>query len=316
MTPDSADLIRSANRAGLAVPAFNIAYLPMMQPVIQAVVDEDSFALIESARLEWYKFEAGGPAAIADEFSKWQRPEYVRLHLDHVPVIDEDNLSVDYLPIIRQAIELGFQSVMIDGSRLDLDGNIRATREVVEVAHEAGVPCEAELGAVLGHESGPPPPYEKLFETGRGFTDVEEARRFVEQTGCDWLSVAIGNVHGAVTGALKDEEKVAARLNIEHLQRLRDSTRIPLVLHGGSGVQRPYLLEAIRNGLTKINIGTEIRQAYEKELQRSGNKVPAQSACYDRTRWLLRDYLGLSGTREQVVSGAAGGVTGSCRSYQ
>ena len=80
MTLGTAELIRNANRDGLAVPAFNIPYLPMMRPVIQAVIDEDTFALIEIARLEWVKFEAEGPAAVAAEFAKWQRPEYVRLH--------------------------------------------------------------------------------------------------------------------------------------------------------------------------------------------------------------------------------------------
>jgi ketose-bisphosphate aldolase len=301
MTLGTAELIRNANRDGLAVPAFNIPYLPMMRPVIQAVIDEDTFALIEIARLEWVKFEAEGPAAVAAEFAKWQRPEYVRLHLDHVPVIDEDGLAVDYLPIIRDAIGLGYQSVMVDGSRLDLEGNIRATREVVELAHSAGIPCEAELGAILGHEAGPPPPYEDLFASGRGFTDAEEASRFVQETDCDWLSVAVGNVHGAVSGALKDQPKVAARLDIGHLQRLRDATEIPLVLHGGSRIQRSYLLEAIRTGLTKINIGTEIRQAYEREIRSAGDSSWAQEACYERTRWLLNDHLGLSGTRKRVL---------------
>ncbi len=308
MTLGTAELIRNANRAGLAVPAFNIPYLPMMRPVIQAVIDEDTFALIEIARLEWVKFAAEGPAAVAAEFAKWQRPEYVRLHLDHVPVVDEDDLAVDYLPIIREAIGLGYQSVMVDGSRLDLEGNIRATREVVELAHAAGIPCEAELGAVLGHEAGPPPPYEDLFASGRGFTNIEEASRFVQETDCDWLSVAVGNVHGAVSGALKDQPKVAARLDIGHLQRLRDATRIPLVLHGGSGVQRSYLLEAIRTGLTKINIGTEIRQAYEREMRSSGDPSRAQEACYERTRRLLHDHLGLSGTRERVLGRLDGGA--------
>lgn len=301
MTLGTAELIRNANRAGLAVPAFNIPYLPMMQPVIQAVIDEDAFALIEIARLEWVKFEAEGPAAVAAEFAKWQTPEYVRLHLDHVPVIDEDGLAVDYLPIIREAIGLGYHSVMVDGSRLHLEGNIRATREVVELAHAAGIPCEAELGAILGHEAGPPPPYEDLFASGRGFTDAEEASHFVQETDCDWLSVAAGNVHGAVTGALKDQPKVAARLDIGHLQRLRDATGIPLVLHGGSGVQRSYLLEAIRTGLTKINIGTEIRQAFEREMRSSNDLSRAQEACYERTRQLLNDHLGLAGTRQRVL---------------
>jgi fructose-bisphosphate aldolase class II len=297
----TADVISNAHKAGVAIPAFNMPYLPMVKPVIQAVVDQDSYALIAVARLEWIKFESRSPAAVMEEFTKWNEPDYVRLHLDHVPVIDEDNLKVDYLSIIREAIELGYQSVMVDGSRLDLEGNIEATRQVTEMAHKAGVPCEAELGAVLGHEAGPLPPYEELFESGRGFTDVKEAERFVRETGCDWLSVAIGNIHGAVSGVLKDEKKVEARLNLDHLEKLRQATGIPLVLHGGSGVKQEFLLAAIKKGITKVNIGTEIRQAYESALRESGSVATAQDTVYERTCWLIRDYFGLAGVRKLVA---------------
>ncbi len=294
------DIVNNARKAGVVVPAFNVPYLPMVEPVIRAVVDQDCFALIETARLEWIKFEAQGPAAVMEEFTKWNEPEYVRIHLDHVPVIDEDNQRVDFLSIIREVIELGYQSVMVDGSRLDLEENIEATRQAVEMAHRSGVPCEAELGAVLGHETGPLPPYEELFESGLGFTAVEEAARFVRETDCDWLSVAIGNVHGAVSGALKDKRKVEARLNLDHLERLREATGVPLVLHGGSGVKREHLLAAIEKGIAKVNIGTEIRQAYESALRESGSVVAAQDAVYDRTCWLILDYFGLAGSRELV----------------
>jgi ketose-bisphosphate aldolase len=295
------DIVNNARKAGLMIPAFNVPYLPMVEPVIRAVVDQDCFALVETARLEWIKFEAQSPAAVMAEFVKWNEPEYLRIHLDHVPVIDEDNLAVDYLSIIQEAIELGYHSVMVDGSRLGLEGNIEATRQVVELAHRAGVPCEAELGAVLGHETGPLPPYEELFESGLGFTDVKEAERFVQETDCDWLSVAIGNIHGAVSGVLRDKKKVEARLNLDHLDRLREATGIPLVLHGGSGVKREHLLAAIKKGIAKVNIGTEIRQAYESALRESSNVAAAQDAVYERTCWLMRDYFGLAETRGLVV---------------
>lgn len=298
---NTGDIINHALEAGLTVPAFNVPYLPMVEPVIRAVVDQDCFALIAVARLEWIKFQAQSLAAVIKEFTKWCEPDHVRIHLDHVPVIDEDNLEVDYLSIIREAIQLGYQSVMVDGSRLDLDANIAATRSVAEMAHEAGIPCEAELGAVLGHEAGPLPPYEELFDSGRGFTDVQEARRFVQETGCDWLSVAIGSVHGAISGALKDKKKVEAKLNMDHLEKLHQATGIPLVLHGGSGVKQEYLLGAVKKGIAKVNVGTEIRQTYESALRESGSLPTAQDAVYERTCWLLRDYFGLAGTRRSVV---------------
>jgi ketose-bisphosphate aldolase len=257
--------------------------------------------LIEVARLEWIKFAAESPAAVMEEFQKWQDPDHVRIHLDHVPVIDEDGQRVDYLSVIREAIDLGYQSVMVDGSRLDLEENIACTRQVAEMAHEAGIPCEAELGAVLGHESGPLPPYEELFESGMGFTDVDQAQRFVQETQCDWLSVAIGNIHGAVSGASKDKKKVEARLDLDHLEALRRATGVPLVLHGGSGVKREYVLAAIKRGIAKINIGTEIRQTYDSAMRETERVDAAQDAVYERTCWLIRDYFGVAGIRETVT---------------
>jgi ketose-bisphosphate aldolase len=297
----TAEIIHNASTAGIAIPAFNVPYLPMIEPVIGAVVDQGSFALVEVARLEWIKFGSQSPAAVMEEFSRWNEPDHVRLHLDHIPVIDEDGERVDYLAVIREAIELGYHSVMVDGSRLDLDGNIEATQRAVELAHIAGIACEAELGAVLGHEAGPSSDYEELFESGLGFTDVEDAERFVRETGCDWLSVAIGNVHGAVSGALKDKKKTEARLDLEHLESLRQATGIPLVLHGGSGVKREYLLAAIKKGIAKVNIGTEIRQAYESILRDGGCVLAAQEGVYQRTVWLIGEYFGMAGTREVVA---------------
>jgi fructose-bisphosphate aldolase class II len=295
------DIIARAAQAALVVPAFNVPYLPMVEPVIRAVVDADCRALVETARLEWIKFECRSPAAVMAEFRRWAAPDRVRIHLDHVPVIDEDGLIVDYLAILEEAIGLGYQSVMVDGSRLDLEANIDATRKAVELAHGAGVPCEAELGAVWGHEAGPLPDYDTLFETGLGFTDVDGAARFVRETGCDWLSVAVGNVHGAVSGALRDRQKVKARLDLDHLERLRQATGVPLVLHGGSGIKREYLLAAVRQGVAKVNVGTEIRQAYESALGASGSVAAGQEAVYERTGWLLRDYFGLAGTRQRLA---------------
>jgi ketose-bisphosphate aldolase len=240
-------------------------------------------------------------AAVCEEFRRYADPAYVRLHLDHIPVIDEDGLRVDPLPIIREAIRLGFDSVMVDGSRLELEENIRETRQAVELAHEAGIPCEGELGAVLGHEEGPLPPYEEIFRSGRGFTDPREAARFVDESGCDWLSVAFGNIHGRISQAVRHNEKTVARLDIGHLKAIREAAGIPLVLHGGSGIQQRYVLEAMKQGIAKMNIGTDIRQAYERALQDGGQPADGQNAVYRRTRWLLKDYLRLSGTRSRLV---------------
>ena len=296
----TAEIIRQARAAGIVVPAFNIPYLPMARPVIQAVVEEDSFALIQVARLEWEKFSSRSLEAVAEEFRRHADPEHVRLHLDHVPVIDEDHAAVDYLPILRRAVAAGYQSVMVDGSRLSLGENIRATRAAAELAHQAGIPCEAELGAVLGHEEGPLPPYEELFASGRGFTDPVEAARFVRESGCDWLSVAIGNIHGAVSKAARDQKKVEARLSLDHLSKLAAATGIPLVLHGGSGIRAEDLRQAFARGIAKLNVGTEIRQAYETALRGTGSEPKAQEAVRLRTRSLIAQTYQISGSRARL----------------
>jgi ketose-bisphosphate aldolase len=296
------DIVRRARDLGLGIPAFNVAHLPMTEPIIRAVRDQDSFALVEVSRIDWVKFGAESPEAVMIEYRVHEDPRHVRIHLDHVPAIDEDQNTVDYRAIIEEAIALGYDSVMIDASRLALDDNIRATREIVEIAGRSGVPVEAELGAVLGHEKGPLPPYEELFASGRGFTRVDEAVRFAKESGCDWLSVAIGNIHGAVGEATKDQKKVEARLALDHLTTLAASTSLPLVLHGGSGIRQVDMLASLKRGICKVNVGTEIRQAYEQALKAGGSIADAQEATYVRTSFLIKDWFQLSGSRQHLTS--------------
>jgi ketose-bisphosphate aldolase len=242
----------------------------MIEPVCRALVDTNTFGQVAVARLEWIKFRAESQEAVAREYARHASPAHTRLHQDHVPVIDEDGLTVDYRTDLARALELGYDSVMIDGSRLTLEENIRATRVICELAHERSVPVEGELGAVMGHEEGPELDYEELFASGKGFTDPGEAARFVQETGVDWLSVAVGSVHGAISAAAKDKEKIRARLNIDHLATIHDATEIPLVLHGGSGIGIEDLRAAFRNGIAKINIATDIRQPYERAVAAAG----------------------------------------------
>ncbi len=298
-----AEIMQTAVREGIVVPAFNIPYLPMLEAVAGALSEHDTFALIEVARLETIKFEAGSFAAVAEEFRRRADTRVARLHLDHIPVIDEDGLLVDWRSCIREALDAGYDSVMIDGSRLTLEENIAATAEVVQMAHSQGALAEAELGSVLGHESGPMPPYDELFARKAGFTRVDEARRFVRETGVDWLSVSIGSVHGAIGPATRNQAKVQARLDIEHLRALHEAAGIPLVLHGGSGIQHSYIEQAIRNGIAKINIGTDIRQPYERALAETGSVSRAHEAVADKMRQIIRDVYRIEGTASRLNGG-------------
>ena len=268
---------------------------------MQAAHDENAFCFVTVARLEWEKFGSKSMAAVAREYFSLNKGDHVRLHLDHIPVIDEDNLQVPYLDLIKEAIDLGYQSVMVDGSRLSFEENVKATRAVTDIAHKADIPVEAELGAVMGHEANPTMGYEEILAARTGFTEPEEARRFVKESSCDWLSVAFGNIHGAVSEATRHEKKVAARLDTAHLKTITDAAGIPLVLHGGSGIPQSYILDAIQNGIAKINIGTEVRQVYEQNLERTGSTSEAQKHVYERTASMLRDFFKLSGKKQLLV---------------
>ena len=126
--------VRLAWQHHTIVPAFNIPYLPMAKPVAQAIIDEKTVAMLQVARLEWEKFESQSLEAVAEEYFKYYDPKYTLLHLDHVPVIDEDQKRVDYMPILERAVKAGYQSVMVDGSRLCLAENIAVTKQVADFA--------------------------------------------------------------------------------------------------------------------------------------------------------------------------------------
>jgi len=299
-------MVRAAEADGKAVLAFNVSYLPMAEPVCQALAEHGAFGMMEVARLEFTKFEAASPTAVAREYERHADPRHVSLHLDHIPVIDEDDLPVEWRDYIREALECGYHSVMVDGSRLPFEENLAVAAETVRMAAATGAAVEAELGAVLGHGAGPLPPYEQLFAERRGFTDPEEARRFATGSGIDWLSVSAGSVHGAIAQATKDQPKVQARLDIEHLRTLRRAAGVPLVLHGGSGIRMEYIDGAIAAGVAKINIATDIRQPYERALKASGSVPQAQAAVREAMRRILCDVFRVAGTADRLHQIAEG----------
>ncbi|HBT15673.1 MAG TPA: tagatose-bisphosphate aldolase [Firmicutes bacterium] len=159
----------------------------------------------------------------------------VVLHLDHCTSFD----------LIVKAISLGFTSVMIDGSALPFGENLKLTTEVVRVAHAAGVSVEAELGRVGGKEE-----QIKVKKAEETMTDPDEAVEFVAKTQIDCLAVAIGTSHGLYQGV--------PELNFALLAKLNSLLNIPLVLHGGSGLPDTTVQEAIRLGIRKFNVWTEL----------------------------------------------------------
>lgn len=295
------EIVLKARKIGKCIPAFNCPHAPMVKPIIEAIRDENSVAMVQVARVEWTKMSSESLEWIAEEYHKYEDPAHTLLHLDHVPVIDEDNLSVEYMPLIRRAIQAGFQSIMIDASRLSLEDNIAKTAEAAAAAHFAGIPCEAELGAVMGHENKVLPPYEEIFAKKMGFTKLDEAKRFAAESKCDWLSVAVGNIHGAVAEAVRGQKKPEAKLDVTHIADLYAAAGIPLVLHGGSGIQHQCVLDAIQAGIAKINVGTELRQTYEKAMGESNNDICyAREKLYLRTRDYIANYLYNTDLKEKL----------------
>ncbi len=295
-------LVRAAAENGIVVPAFNMFYLPMVKAICEALKAHDTFGLVEVSRIELQKFEIPSITAAAEEYRKHAEPTVMALHLDHIPVIDEDGLDVDWRPLIEEGLAAGYDSVMIDGSRLPFEENVSVTAEVVRMAHAQGALVEAELGSVVGHEAGPLPPYDELFESKAGFTDPEQAREFVERTGVDWLSVSVGSVHGAIAGAARDQAKVEARLDVERVRELRGATGIPLVLHGGSGVQQDYVTEAIKHGVAKINIATDIRQPYDRVLASGATVEEGQKVVVETIGQIIREKYGIEGSATRLAA--------------
>ncbi|MCR4413690.1 MAG: class II fructose-bisphosphate aldolase [Thermoguttaceae bacterium] len=167
------------------------------------------------------------------------------LHLDHTTSLET----------IRRAIGLGFTSVMFDGSALPFDENARQTRLAVEIAHRHGVSVEAELGRVGGMD------LEETQSTDNVLTDPGEVARFVELTEVDALAVSIGTSHGVYRSLPK--------LNIERLKELNAASRVPLVLHGGSGTPEDQVRQAVQHGICKMNIYADCRIAMRKGLERA-----------------------------------------------
>lgn len=267
------DLFRRAAAEGWALGAFNTSNLEVTQAIVWALRDarspgivQTSEAAISYAQLPLLKNMIRDVAEAVDV--------PIVLHLDHGKSAD----------MCRRCIDAGYGSVMIDGSALPLSDNIALTNLVVEQAHAAGVWVEGEVGAIPGAEG----------LRGQGvvdevlLTDPGDAERFVAETGVDALAVSVGTIHGSFRGV----EKIRA----ERLQAIRARVSVPLVLHGGSGLPADDIRQAIALGAAKVNIDTELREAFHDALFKHREDdpthevdprkllVPARQAVQDAVR--------------------------------
>ena len=261
------EILEAAHRGRYAVGAFNINNLEILQGVVAGCVDTRSpviIAVTEGA-IQYAGFDyIVAMVKAAAELA----PIPMVLHLDHGR--DQE--------IISRCLQGGFTSVMIDASHLPLGDNIKETRRVVKIAHAEGVSVEAELGRLRGVED-----LISVQEREATLTDPEEAERFVNETGVDFLAPAIGTSHGAF------KFKGEAKLDLERLKDIKERVGIPLVLHGAStvpqkilelvikyggelqeakGVPPEQLKEAIALGINKINTDTDLRLALTGAVRR------------------------------------------------
>ncbi|WP_419058062.1 class II fructose-bisphosphate aldolase [Enorma massiliensis] len=234
------EMLLDAQKNHYAVGAFNVENLEFVMAVLAAaeetkspVIMQTTPGTIKTAGLDYFYGMVAAAAARTDV--------PVALHLDHGDGYDR----------CMQAFRTGYTSVMIDGSHESFEDNIALTASVARAGAAMGVPVEAELGKVGGKEDDGP-----AVEGESPYTDPEEAREFVERTGCTSLAIGVGTAHGVYTETPHIEQEV--------VKAIRAAVDVPLVLHGTSGVPDEQVAEAVKNGICKVNYATELRQAYTK----------------------------------------------------
>ncbi len=238
----SKEMLLDAQKNGYAVGAFNVENMEMVRAVVSAAEEMHSPVIIQTTpstlRYETPKMFAGMVKAAASD-SKAD----IALHLDHGSSYD----------LASSALDAGYTSIMIDGSKLPLSENIEISKQVVDLCHAKGIPVEAELGKVGGKED------DVVVEGVPPFTDPDEAVEFVSKTGVDYLAVGIGTSHGVYKGE--------PNVNLDVLKSIRDVVDVPLVMHGTSGVPDETVRKAIKLGICKVNYATELRIAYSDAIK-------------------------------------------------
>lgn len=237
------NMLKKAQEGKYAVGQFNINNLEWTQAVLEATKENNAPVILgvsEGAMKYMGGFKVVS-AMVNSLIETLDVTQPVALHLDHGSSFES----------CKEAIDAGFSSVMIDGSKLPIDENIAVTKQVVEYAHAKGVSVEAEVGCVGGNEDG--------VVGGVKYADANECKRIVDEAGIDALAAALGSVHGEYHG-----EPV---LGFKEMEEIRDLTNMPLVLHGGSGIPEHQIKKSIELGHCKINVNTECQQAFTKRVR-------------------------------------------------
>jgi len=236
-----------AKKEKWAIGQFNFSTLEQFKAIINVAKRLKSPVILGTSENEANFFGLEEAITLRNLYRK--RFPYIYLNLDHGKDVN----------LIKKAINLGYDCVHFDGSGLDFQENIKITKKIVKYAHKKGCLVEGEIKSIQGSsEIHKRLPNEILLE------DIEKAKEFVKKTRVDSLAINIGNLHGVY--------KKPIRLNIEHLQKIKKAIPVFLVLHGGSGTSKEDIKAAIKNGVVKINVNTELRKAWREGLEKSLKK--------------------------------------------
>lgn len=239
------ELLEVAYKNKFAVGSFNVANSEFVRVVIESAEEKNAPAIIQ---IHPNEIELVGDEFVAYVREKCRNTKVpMAIHLDHGASIKD----------VMRAIRNGYTSVMIDASHASFEDNIAITKEVVKIAHDVNVSVEAELGTIGSNEGSSEGGADEIL-----YTDVNDAKRFVEETGIDTLAVAIGTSHGQYKHAGKPE------LKLDLLAEINQNVGIPLVLHGGSDNKDEEISQTYLHGVAKINLSTDMKSAFFQEMRR------------------------------------------------
>ena len=229
------EILQDAHKNNYAVGAFNVNNMEIVQAIIEAAEETNSPVILQASQ-GGLKYAGVEYIAELGKLAAKNAKVPVAIHLDHGTDFEQVMLCIRH----------GFTSVMIDGSRFDLEGNIQITKKGIEGARELG-----KIGGTEDHIT--------VDEKNATFTDPKEAKRFADETNVDSLAIAVGTAHGLYKGEPK--------LDFDRIKIIKEMTNMPLVLHGSSGVPADSIKKAVSLGINKINIDTDLRIAFSNAVK-------------------------------------------------
>ena len=300
------EMFEKSMKEHFAIGAFNVNNMEIIQGIVDAAKEENSPVILQASSSA-IKYARINYLMKMIEAATEETDVPIAIHLDHGPDFETCKMCID----------AGFTSVMIDGSKYDFEENVALTKKVVDYAHERGVVVEAELGKLAGIEDDV-----NVASSDAMYTDPEQAKEFVDRTGCDSLAIAIGTSHGAY------KFKGEAKLRFDILQKVKEKLpNTPIVLHGAStvipelvetcnkyggnipgakGVPDEMLHEASLKGVSKINVDTDLRLAMTAEIRKVFAEnpevfdprkylTPAREKIKETVKHKMRDVFGSTG---------------------